>query len=431
MISRLESYANICSLRVHFLSERCDHGSPPYEFSRSKSQLVRDIISNNPKLSKLSLHLPLRGGRDFDEEENAIRRLCPVLSQIRILELEGEFRLPESLWTSLDTPSISSLALYNFELIRPFTHNLVGRLPQLRELKISAYPSPKTTTLPDQASFAEAKDSLFDFLLSAQIEDLTIWHFDNDMLYRALQATGSSLRRLQFHHARPLIQDIASCAHLRSPGSLLSEGFCTIDSISQMAPYVLEIGLDLSLNHLFDMSSESHPGLPPRPPLPTSSTSSSQICPPSLPELSTFFHNDPPAPLPFLDPTIELPLLFPLPSPNFEPLPKILNGFAGFRSLKHIGFIDLFPHRQIKPDVCVRAFCYLRKWKQGVMLESMEISTQDVVYRIWENGPTECICMFYNYTESIEQIWETKEMKLVEENRQASDSWTHESSRYW
>jgi hypothetical protein len=144
------------------------------------------------------------------------------------------------------------------------------------------------------------------------------------------------------------------------------------------------------------------------------------------------FHDDLPAPLSFLDPTLELPLLFPLPSPKFEPPPEILSGFAGFRRLKHIVLMDLFPYRQIKPEDCVRAFCYLRKWKQGVMLESIEISTQDVVYRVWENGPTECIFMFYNYAECIEQIWETKEtVKLVEENRKASGSWIHERSWHW
>jgi hypothetical protein len=82
---------------------------------------------------------------------------------------------------------------------------------------------------------------------------------------------------------------------------------------------------------------------------------------------------------------------------------------------------------QIEREDCVRAFCYLQKQKHGVMLESLEIWGYDIVYSVWENGPTECILTFFDRGERIEQIWERKEtLRLLQENRRDRGSWMPE-----
>lgn len=462
-ISRLESYANIRSLSVHLQRDRDEYypsgrlarslaGHPPVRrkpsciFRRSKSELVRDIIFHNPKLRKLSLHIPQQIFPELasDEEENAIARLCPALSQIQILELQGNFRLPVSLWTSIDTDSISSLALCNLDITRAFASNLVGQLPRLRTLKVSAYPHlrqivgtpEEANNLVNPAIYDKTKHAFLNFLSSAQIEDLTICHFDKDMLHGALRETGLTLRHFQFH--API--DIASGSHLWSPRRSPLEEFQAIGSIGQIAPHLLHLGVALSSVHVLNIRPGHQLEWPPRPPPPPSSTFLPQgsrallteprrefIFPPPLPLLPFLFGGIPPPP-PFPLPRIESP---PLPFPKIELPPKVLSSFAGFSRLKHISLMDLslkreLPH-QVKPEDCVRAFCYLQKQKHGVILESLEILGYDIVYRVWENGPTECILTFFNHVERIEQIWERKEtLKLLQENRRDRGAWMPE-----
>lgn len=416
----MREFTNLGSLRVSLGPERrkCDTGI--------SSCSTRAVLCQNTRLRNLSLHLSRRIStvRSKGEKQNALARLCPVLSQIRSLQLEGDFGIPKALWISLDTERLHSLCICSINIIHAISENLVGILPSLRTLKLSCYPTLQPKQARDEEEllylldfnlYEQTKIALSRFLAAVRITSLTLCHFDWDMVQRACQVTGTTLRDLCFH------QDFTPLLLSSSlEGSQLTRSTCGADGSgwsdqADFLPHLEHLGVDIRMMN----NPHLHPGgywmnyIPPPPP---PSTIQIKIPPPPLPpwpmdHTSAAKEGADEAQRPSILPPIPL-VASMQPYMRYE----LMDCFQKFNRLKHVSLATSSPHaRDVNPEDCVRAFCHVRGQKSGVPLESLEVASQVGWCRVWEDGQKECILTYQDRLRGYEQIWNIDTLTIIEE----------------
>lgn len=398
---------------------------------------MSDICLNNPHLTSLSLQLlrphstAISNPRFLDEEAHAIERLGPVLYPIRNLELKGYFQIPNQLWSLLNLDYLTRLSLYNLNVIRSFAENLSGKVPALRQLKISAYPSsllPRSDDiltsdveiLCDPLQYMNFKDTLIKFLMSTRIESITLCHFSGDIVWSVCNVLGPILRRFDAHQdSRPLNPLLAG---ISPNGPLLRLGnFEVIAAVASKISNLEHLGIDIRWVEILLLrpggyKSEHFPsGLDT-----LSLINFSHIPPPPPPDSPGISAAEPP-PLIRSPPTPTTVVLSIPPPSSSPPSPWALTSVARFPRLKQLRLVihaDYDPDfRNVTDEDIVRAFCYIRDKKAGVPFECLEIFFR-TRYTIWENGDGQCILSRHeSYREGTEQVWDTRSLKLVEKRK--------------
>ena len=377
----LDRISCLDSLRVCMLNtpRMLAHGGPnDTAYYGDPSREVAEIIRQNPNLTDLHLSLKAnRAGRRHDlhlaTKDDALEHIGGTVSHLKSLTLEGDLRFTSKAWTTWASRSIweqlQSLSIISMPMVDQIIELLQGQLSNLETLKVSAYEDYQSS---GHDKFHEDHSPLIKFLGTLQLTRLCLSGFHPEILFHALETSGSTLRYLRFQ-IRESVKSLELCGGPPYAELLLSHTI--LKDIRRFCPLLEWLGLNVKYS---DLSGEKRHKI-------DSSRNPSGSSPlPNLP---------------------------------------VLTSLAKITSLRHI---RLFLTEEMKwkeplsqnisSATAISTFKHIRTHKRGAALKSLTINIRVLHrYSLWsihELGPRMALLEYRQDTTSVKEVWDIEAMAL-------------------